>query len=41
MPNADPSKWVRADDIANVIYFYSVEQSLILREPVLKVYNNV
>jgi len=40
MPDADPSKWVRAEDIANAIYFYSTEQALALREPVLKVYNN-
>jgi NAD(P)-dependent dehydrogenase (short-subunit alcohol dehydrogenase family) len=40
MPDADPSKWVRAEDIANAIYFYSTEQALALREPVLKIYNN-
>jgi NADP-dependent 3-hydroxy acid dehydrogenase YdfG len=40
MPNADPSKWAKADDIANAIYFYSTEQALVLREPVLKFYNN-
>jgi NAD(P)-dependent dehydrogenase (short-subunit alcohol dehydrogenase family) len=40
MPDADPSNWVRAEDIANAIYFYSTEQALALREPVLKIYNN-
>src|SRR5436190_6124515 len=40
MPNVDPAKWVRAEDIANAIYFYCTEQALALREPVLKVYNN-
>ena len=40
MPNADPSKWAQADDIADAIYFYSTEQALVLREPVLKFYNN-
>ena len=40
MPNADPEKWVKAEDIANAIYFYSTEHALVLREPVLKFYNN-
>jgi NAD(P)-dependent dehydrogenase (short-subunit alcohol dehydrogenase family) len=40
MPDADTSNWARAEDIANAIYFYSTEQALALREPVLKVYNN-
>src|SRR5438046_2187570 len=40
MPDADPSKWVKAEDIASTIYFYSTEQALAIREPVLKVYNN-
>ena len=40
MPDADPSKWVRVEDIANAIYFYCTEQGIALREPVLKVYNN-
>jgi NADP-dependent 3-hydroxy acid dehydrogenase YdfG len=40
MPNADPSNWVKAEDIANAIYFYCTEEGIALREPVLKVYNN-
>jgi NAD(P)-dependent dehydrogenase (short-subunit alcohol dehydrogenase family) len=40
IPNADPSKWVKPEDIANAIYFYCTEQAVALREPILKVYNN-
>jgi len=40
MPGADPAKWVKPEDIANVIYFYSSQEASALREPVLKVYNN-
>ena len=40
MPNADFSKWVKAEDIANVIYYHCTEEATALREPVLKVYNN-
>jgi len=40
MPKADPSDWVKAEDIANVIYFYSTNEASVLRETVLKVYNN-
>jgi NAD(P)-dependent dehydrogenase (short-subunit alcohol dehydrogenase family) len=40
MPDADPSKWVKPEHIAEVIYFYCTEQASALREPVLKVYNN-
>lgn len=40
MPDADPSKWVKAEAIANVIYFYCTEEAAVLREPVIKVYNN-
>ena len=40
MPDADPSKWVKAEDIANVIYFYCTEEASVLREPLIKVYNN-
>jgi NAD(P)-dependent dehydrogenase (short-subunit alcohol dehydrogenase family) len=40
MPDADPSNWVRAEDIANAIYFYCTEEAVALREPILKVYNN-
>jgi NAD(P)-dependent dehydrogenase (short-subunit alcohol dehydrogenase family) len=40
MPDADFSKWVKAEEIADVIYFYCTDASAILREPVIKVYGN-
>lgn len=40
MPDADPAKWVKPEAIAEVIYFYCTEAAAVLREPVIKVYNN-
>ena len=40
MPDADFNKWVKAEAIADTIYFYCTPQGSILREPVIKVYNN-
>jgi len=40
MPKANPSDWVRAEDIANIVYFYSTGEAAVLRETVLKIYNN-
>lgn len=40
MPDADPTKWVKADDIASVVYFYCMDAATIIREPVIKVYGN-
>ena len=40
MPNGDFNSWVKAEQIADVIYFYSSEQASTVREPVIKVYNN-
>jgi hypothetical protein len=40
MPNADFNAWVKTEQIADIIYFYSSEQAAALREPVIKVYNN-
>jgi NAD(P)-dependent dehydrogenase (short-subunit alcohol dehydrogenase family) len=40
MPDADPAKWVKAEAIADVIYFYCTDAAVVLREPVIKVYNN-
>jgi NAD(P)-dependent dehydrogenase (short-subunit alcohol dehydrogenase family) len=40
MPDADFNKWVKAETIAGVIYFYCSEEGNALREPVIKVYNN-
>ena len=40
MPDADPTKWVKPEAIADVIYFYCTDAAAVLREPVIKVYNN-
>ena len=40
MSKANPSDWVKAEEIANIIYFYSLGEASALRETVLKVYNN-
>jgi NAD(P)-dependent dehydrogenase (short-subunit alcohol dehydrogenase family) len=40
MPDADYSKWVTAEAIADVIYFYAGEEGKIIREPVIKVYGD-
>lgn len=40
MPDADVSKWVTPDAIANIIYFHCTEEGEILREPVIKVYGS-
>ena len=40
MPKANPSDWVKAEEIANIVYFYSTSEASVLRETVLKVYNN-
>ncbi|MGH2553796.1 MAG: SDR family NAD(P)-dependent oxidoreductase [Chitinophagaceae bacterium] len=40
MPDADFSKWVKPESIANVIYFYCSREAAILREPIIKVYGN-
>ena len=40
MPDADPSKWVKAEDIASIIHFYCTDTASTIREPVIKVYNN-
>lgn len=39
-PKADPEKWVKPEAIADVIYFYSTDAAAVVREPVIKVYNN-
>jgi NAD(P)-dependent dehydrogenase (short-subunit alcohol dehydrogenase family) len=39
MPDADPSRWVKATEIADIIGFYASDAAASLREPVLKVYN--
>ena len=40
MPDADPDKWVKPEAIADVISFYCSDAAAVLREPVIKVYNN-
>jgi NAD(P)-dependent dehydrogenase (short-subunit alcohol dehydrogenase family) len=40
MPDADPSKWVKSEAIADIIYFHCTDAGAILREPLIKVYGN-
>ena len=40
MPDADPAKWVKPEAIADVIHFYCTDTASVLREPLIKVYNN-
>ena len=40
MPDTDPAKWVKPEAIADVIHFYCTDAAAVLREPVIKVYNN-
>lgn len=39
MPNEDFSSWVTPSQIADTIYYYSSEEAVALREPVIKIYN--
>jgi len=40
MPDADFNGWVNPESIADVIHFYCTDEAMVLREPVIKVYNN-
>ena len=40
IPDADFNSWVKAEQIADVIYYYSSEAASVLREPTIKIYNN-
>ena len=40
MPEAKHHTWVKPEQIADVIQFYSDDASSVIREPVVKVYNN-
>ena len=40
MPGADFTTWVTPQQIADVIYFYCLPEANIIRESVIKVYNN-
>lgn len=41
MPEADFSKWVKAEEIANTIYFYCTDEARAIREPLIKMYGNL
>ena len=41
IPAANFNDWVKAEQIADVIHYYSSDAASVLREPVIKVYNNV
>jgi NAD(P)-dependent dehydrogenase (short-subunit alcohol dehydrogenase family) len=40
MPDANFDDWVKPGDIAAAIYYYTTGEAAIIKEPVLKVYNN-
>ncbi|MBV9963215.1 MAG: SDR family NAD(P)-dependent oxidoreductase [Parafilimonas sp.] len=40
MPDANFDNWVKPEAIADVIYWHCTDEALIVREPVIKVYNN-
>ena len=40
MPDAKFENWVKAEAIADAIYFYCTDAASVLREPLIKVYNN-
>jgi NAD(P)-dependent dehydrogenase (short-subunit alcohol dehydrogenase family) len=40
MPDADFDNWVKPEAIADAIYFYCTDVAAVLREPVIKIYNN-
>ncbi len=40
IPAANFNDWVKAEQIADVIHYYSTDTASALREPVIKVYNN-
>jgi NAD(P)-dependent dehydrogenase (short-subunit alcohol dehydrogenase family) len=40
MPDADFSKWVKPEAIAEIIYFHCTDMASVIREPVIKVYGN-
>src|SRR5204863_927639 len=40
IPAANFGDWVKAEQIADVIHYYSTDTASALREPVIKVYNN-
>ncbi|MBL7744668.1 MAG: SDR family NAD(P)-dependent oxidoreductase [Chitinophagaceae bacterium] len=40
MPEADFNKWIKAEDIAEIIYYYCSDKARAIREPLIKAYNN-
>jgi NAD(P)-dependent dehydrogenase (short-subunit alcohol dehydrogenase family) len=40
MPDADFSKWVKPEAIADIIYEYCTPAASVIRESVIKIYNN-
>lgn len=40
MPAADFNNWVKAEEIANTIYYYCSDEAKSIREPVIKLYAN-
>lgn len=40
MPDAEPANWVKVEAIADAIYFYCTTAASVIREPLIKVYNN-
>ncbi len=40
MPKAKVDNWVKAEQIADAIFFYSSEAATAIREPIIKMYNN-
>jgi NAD(P)-dependent dehydrogenase (short-subunit alcohol dehydrogenase family) len=40
LPDSDPEKWVKPEAIADLIYFYCTDAGAVLREPLIKAYNN-
>lgn len=40
MPDANFENWVKSEAIADIIYWHCTKEASVLREPVLKVYNN-
>jgi NAD(P)-dependent dehydrogenase (short-subunit alcohol dehydrogenase family) len=40
MPDAQFEDWVKAESIADVIYWYCTSEASAIREPVIKIYNN-
>lgn len=40
MPESEFSNWVKVESIADILYFYCTDTASVLKEPLIKVYNN-